>query len=262
MSSRALRRLEQLKATPPNTIPEDASESEDEPAPALKPSLFALLDIPDERGSSGEEAEAEAEEEGEEGKPERTPEPAPSQPVAKKARPKKRKKKGKGKAKAKVDDTQGGGEDEIDCALRQLNLAAPNSASTGGLGEDEKRLASILKIDSRNLDAENEMKKLFGRNALRPGGGDGGGAGEGEAPGRRRGAAGGRALNRGRRNTFMQPKDVWPNSGRGGLGMEIERSDSATGTTTYRFVHSPAYQGVQREFLICVASMGSSPFPV
>lgn len=259
MSSRALRRLEQLKATPPNTIPEDASESEDEPAPAPKPSLFALLDIPDERGASGEEAEAEAEEEGEEGEPERTPEPAPSRPAAKKARPKK-KKKGKGKAKPKVDDAQGGGEDEIDCALRQLNLTAPNPASTEGLGEDKKRLASILKIDSRNLDAENEMKKLFGRNALRPGGGGGGGAGEGEAPGRRRGAAGGRALNRGRRNTFMQPKDEWPNAGRGGLGMEIERSDPATGTT-YRFVHSPAYQGVQREFLICVASMGSPPFP-
>lgn len=250
MSSRALRKLEQLKATPPNAVPEDASESEDEPPPAPKPSLFALLDIPDERDASDEEPEWE-----EEGGAEREPEPAPSKPATKKAKAKK-KKKGKGKAKPKADDAKSGGGDEIDCALRQLDLVAPDTAPTVGRAEDEKSLASVLKVDSRNLDAENEIKRLFGRDALRPGGG----AEEGEAPGRRRGAVGGRALNRGRRNTFVQPKDEWPNAGSGGLGMEIEGSDLAAGTTTYRFVHSPAYQGVQREFLICVASMGSSPF--
>ncbi|KAF8544203.1 transcriptional repressor TCF25-domain-containing protein [Trichophaea hybrida] len=232
MSSRALRKareLELLNASKSDTTPAEVSESEDEPVPAQKPSLFALLGIADERDASVEEEEEEEED----------PEPEPSKPVAKK--PKKKKKKGKGKAKA-------GKEDDID-------------QKSGG----ELPLSSVLKIDSRDLDAGNEMKKLFGKDALRPGDSDG----QGEGGGRRRvavgrlqlvpGAAGGRSLNKGRRNTFVQPKDEWPNVGSGGLGMEIDKdiedSDLTTGITTYRFVHGRAYQSVQREFMICVASM-------
>jgi hypothetical protein len=253
MSSRALRKareLELLNASKSDTTPAEVSESEDEPVPAQKPSLFALLGIADERDTSVEEEEEEEEE----------PEPEPSKPVAKK--PKKKKKKGKGKAKADR-------EDDIDRALRQLNLAAPKITTNSTLLEKsggELPLSSVLKIDSRDLDAGNEMKKLFGKDALRPGDSDG----QGEGGGRRRvavgrlqlvpGAAGGRSLNKGRRNTFVQPKDEWPNVGSGGLGMEIDKdiedSDLATGITTYRFVHGRAYQSVQREFMICVASMG------
>jgi hypothetical protein len=262
MSSRALRKareLELLKTSTSDPTPAEASESEDEPVPAQKPSLFALLNIANERNPSDEEAEEEEEEEEEE---EPEPEPEPLKPVAKKSKKKKKKKKGKGKARA-------GEEDDIDRALRQLNLSTPKNTTTSTLARKsvgEPPLSSVLKIDSRHLDAGNEMKKLFGKDALRLDGGDG----QGEGGGRRRvpagrlqlvpGTAGGRSLNKGRRNTFVQPKEEWPNVGSGGLGMEIDKdiedSDSATGVTTYRFVHSRAYQSVQREFMICVASMG------
>lgn len=69
----------------------------------------------------------------------------------------------------------------------------------------------------------------------------------------------GRATNRlaaiaRRRDLFIQGKEEWPALPFGGLAMEIvERRPN--GVVEYRFVHSTAYQDVQRQFEICVASM-------
>lgn len=260
MSGRAVRKavrkreaeLELLKASTPN-LNSDASESEEEAPAPQKQSLFALLNIPDERDEQDDEEEEEEEEE---------PAPPPKPVAASKKSKNKKKKSAKAKSKVQKED-QGEEEDDIDKALRQLKVSGPGvtaevSEPTAGKDEGHLQLSSVLSIDTRSLDAGNEMKKLFGKDALRPEDGEGAG-------GRRRGAArvqlvpggatGGRSLNKGRKNTFVQPKDDWPNSGSGGLGMEIEDTD-LNGVTTYRFVHSRQYQGVQREFMMCVASMG------
>src|SRR2546423_1833859 len=56
-----------------------------------------------------------------------------------------------------------------------------------------------------------------------------------------------------RKNVFIQGKDTWPRATAGGLGMEVLQK-SAGGTVFYSFVHNAAYQDVQRQFYICVAS--------
>ncbi|CCX32802.1 Similar to Transcription factor 25; acc. no. Q8R3L2 [Pyronema omphalodes CBS 100304] len=253
MSSRALRKareLELLKSNARGPASEEVSESEDdEPAPTAKPSLFALLDIPDERDQDDEDEEAESE-------------PKPEKPVvtASKSKKKNKKKKAKGKAKAAEEDEEKEDDDDIDRALKELSLAPLKKPSQKSTAEpQEQPLSSVLKIDSRNLDAGNEMMRLFGKDALKNIEGDerprGGAARQAGARLQRIPGSGGRALNKGRKNTFVQPKDDWPNSGSGGLGMEIEHSDPETGITYYRFVHSKTYQGVQREFRICVEAM-------
>jgi hypothetical protein len=262
MSGRAVRKAlrqreaELLQAQTPSEV----EESDDEPAIAPpKPSLFALLNIADERDEQDEDDEEEEEPE---------PAPEPVKPLASAKKSKKKKKKAKAKGKAKEEEVEADdGEDDIDRALRQLNIASPGTstpvAGTAEKSQMETPLSAVLKVDSRNLDAGNEMKKLFGRDALRPAD-----TGEAAPGGRRRGrmqmmpgVAGGRALAKGRKNTFVQPKEEWPNAGSGGLGMEIEDSDPATGVTTFKFVHSRQYQGVQREFTMCVASFGKSSSP-
>jgi hypothetical protein len=265
MSGRAVRKaLRQREAELLQAqTPEEFEESDDEPAIAPpKPSLFALLNIADERDEQDDEDDEE--------EPEPVPEPVKPVASAKKSKKKKKAKakaKAKGEGKAKEEVEEDDGEDDIDRALRQLNIASPGTSTpAAGTAEEiqmEVPLSAVLKVDSRNLDAGNEMKKLFGRDALRPD------AGEGAAPGGRRrgrmqmmpGVAGGRALAKSRKNTFVQPKEEWPNAGSGGLGMEIEDSDPTTGVTTFKFVHSRQYQGVQREFTMCVASMGKSSSP-
>ncbi|KAA8910701.1 transcriptional repressor TCF25-domain-containing protein [Sphaerosporella brunnea] len=251
MSGRAVRKaLRQREAELLRAQASDeASEESDEPAPP-KPSLFALLNIADERDEQDDDGEDEEELE---------PAREPPKPIAS-AKKSKKKKKAKGKGKAKKEED---GEDDIDRALRQLNIASPGTSTpasgTSTRGQLEAPLSAVLKVDSRNLDASNEMMKLFGRHALRSTEEIQGTA----AAGARRGGgmrmmpaiAGGRALAKGRKNTFVQPKEEWPNAGSGGLGMEIDDSDMSMGVTTYKFVHSRQYQGVQRQFAICVASM-------
>ncbi|KAG0125288.1 transcriptional repressor TCF25-domain-containing protein [Tuber indicum] len=114
---------------------------------------------------------------------------------------------------------------------------------------------SVLTVEPKNFDANAEMRILFGRAAMpEP---------EGEIfPGRRGGRQRGSMRGRdgrvigGRRNIFVQPKGTaWPNATSVGLGMDVVSVGLDGGPTEFRFVHSTAYQDVQRQFKICVESM-------
>ena len=169
-------------------------------------------------------------------------------------------------------DTKSSNLDEIDSALLALKLKAgshgdSNNQKPNELSPSSKRLYQLLATDSKNLSALNEMKRLFGNSIL-----------EGEieegVPGRRRGRGpqqmdiGGVLAGRNspvskgqglaglalRRNVFMLGKEEWPKATSGGLGMEVVEK-AWDFTTEYRFVHSSAYQDVQRQFYICVESM-------
>lgn len=239
MSGRALRKalrereLAALSQKPENTTQDDEEQDDDAPPPQ-KPSLFALL---------GGEDEPEDEDDEEEVAVEKPIIPKQEEEGTSASSKKKRKKK-KGKSKS-APPVQNAGEDEIDAALRILNLQHKNSGETPDTRVDEgKRLSEILRVDPRNFDAANEMRRLFGRVAID-------GAEEHGTGGRKRAA---RGLT-GRKNTFVQAKEEWPVASSGGLGMETVSTDSDN-VTEFRFVHSRAYQDVQKQFMMCVASMG------
>lgn len=250
---RALRQHEAklLRSADPE-IPCESSESDREiQTTSAKPSLFAILgDVEDADVGVDDEAE-----ENDEAEAVEVEQQSPSQ-TSKKAKKKKRKNKSKGKAQVEKKQENTNQEDDIDRALRQLNIAdsTPLSSTPGNSDSAADPLSSVLRIDTRNLDADNEMKKLFGKHALQLDSGDSGTPGRRRVGGRIPTATGGLAGGR-RKNTFVQAKENWPNAPSGGLGMEIEFSDQTTDVTVFRFVHSLAYQDVQRQFSMCVASM-------
>ncbi|KAI5289768.1 hypothetical protein KEM54_003260 [Ascosphaera aggregata] len=173
--------------------------------------------------------------------------------------------------------------DEIDRALQQLstNDAAKLSPCTGNQRkeptaitrqDDASDLCDLLAIDSRSLNAINEMKKLFGNIVL-----------QNESSSSSRNRRSGRsninqprfALDLGtaltgrfspasqgkdfagaamKRNVLMQSKDDWPWAPSGGLGMEVVEK-RLTGSTLYRLVYHAAYRDVQTQFEMAVESM-------
>jgi len=188
--------------------------------------------------------------------------------ASKPKRPKKKKKKTKSKA---VDDEEqhdnGTEEDEIDAALKALENTSINNkpslaptVSKAAVSETSE-LASLLHIDSKNLDVDNEMRRLFGRAAVtaREDDDDGHARNRGNRRGIVPGARGRGLAQGGKRNVFVQGGEGWPAAGSGGLGMEIvNRNDD--GTIEFQYVHSKAYQDVQRQFMECVKSMGNEFF--
>jgi hypothetical protein len=282
MSSRALRKLQkqreqdqQLASQDAQDAGSDASDSIREPRkPAPKFNAFGLLNAGDEGQDSdqGEEEEEEAPQ---------MPDALPA--LSKPTEPKKKKKKKKGKktpASAKPegkasDDTE---LDDIDRALKELSTtqaAKPQSAQhtpKEDVKDDEltRERDRLLAVDSRNLNAMNEMKKLFGNVVLETRHEDQQNNGTGRRRDRNRQAVDlGRALtgryNRAsggqdlsgiatRKNVLMQGKDEWPRATSGGLGMEVSEK-LQSGVTTFKIVHNTAYNDVQRQFETCVESM-------
>ena len=235
---------------------EESGEEEEEeiqPIPRGKPNLFAML------GGDGDEEEEEGdEEENEEEAAKPTVQPT-SAPISK-SKKKKNKKKNKKKAPSEVEE-----EDEIDRALRLLNPQSPPSPSGTPQPEStttttiDTDLSTLLKIVPKNFDASQEMRRLFGRAAVDTP--DEGGGGAGTPRGARRGAqrggvAPGAQGGRGfvmKKGFFVQPKATWPNAGSGGLGMVVE---GAQERCEFKFVHGTRYQDIQRQFMVCVMSMG------
>ncbi|PWW74163.1 DUF654-domain-containing protein [Tuber magnatum] len=235
MSARARRVLRDQELTSQSQTPGD-SASEDEALVPNKASLFALLGEAEGEDSKGDEEPADEETEKEEGKPEQ-------RPAKKKSRNKKKKKKSKATEAAKDE-----GKSHHD-EFSELAAAEP-----GSLRPRVVPIDSALTVESRNFDANAEMRILFGRAAMPE---PAGGTFQGRGGGRQRGGMRGRdgRIVSSRRNIFIQPKGTWPNATSGGLGMEVVSVGLDGGPTEFRFVHSTAYQDVQRQFKICVESM-------
>ncbi|KXT17034.1 hypothetical protein AC579_4355 [Pseudocercospora musae] len=278
MSSRALRKAqrekeeqERLKQLEQEARALADEEDEDYEPEVIQPrkSAFAMLKEEEEDGPG------EIEEDHEDGSS------TPDEPVtATVPKPSSKKKKKKKKKKAKGGtDTPGQDTDEvdeIDAALKSLstNGKAVGSGTTAvGLVPTVEEASRLLSIDTNNLHAANEMKRLFGRAALEqdhedqqaPAGAAGGnrrqqrrvqqvGLAQALRGQRVVGRSGGLAAMALRRNIFIQGKEEWPVATGGGLGMEVEEK-RVDGTVLYRFVHNSAYQDVQSQFESCVASM-------
>ena len=199
-------------------------------------------------------------------------EPNTSTAPSRRKRRKPKKKKAPQKGTSTDPIVKKGGLDEIDLALRTLRTDNKNGTSHGqteGPSLELRTFYSLLATESKHLNALNEMKKLFGNTVIE-------GEREGNAPAaaRRRGrervqldlgaALMGRnsPVSRGqglaglalKRNIFVPGKEEWPKATSGGLGMEVVEK-AWDFTTEYKFVHGSIYQGVQREFAICVESL-------
>ncbi|KAF8418568.1 transcriptional repressor TCF25-domain-containing protein [Tirmania nivea] len=245
---------------------EEEEEEEKQSIPRGKPNLFAMLG-----GDGDEEVKDEEEDEDEEEAAK------PAVPLTSKSKKKKNKKKNKKKSPSDTTPLQAQvEEDEIDRALRLLDLrpspfpSGPPQTETLQSTTTDTDLLTLLKIDPKNFDASQEMRRLFGRAAVdTPDEGGGGDGGVGTPRGARRGAqrAGmvpgaqvGRRIVM-KRSFFAQPKATWPNAGTGGLGMiVVERGDGDGGAVEeerceFKFVHGTSYQDVQRQFMMCVMSM-------
>ena len=274
MSSRQLRKLqqqrelEQARAKLQEAEGEVEEESENEPAANVsksKPSLFANFAGLEDEAEDEDEDDKEAQSQRELSEPDRNPIPAPRSKKAKK------KKKSKSKPKVVEEEKPENGADEIDAALRELNLKTasnPSAPSQPTLDPEYERVCQLLGINSYRLKVANEMRNLFGRAAVDNHDDAGGPVGRG-ARRRQRGQnqqvdletalKGHHAPGKGlseltlRRNIFIQGKEEWPKGTTGGLTMSALGTLSDDGTQRFKYEHDQNYQQLQERFQHFVA---------
>jgi hypothetical protein len=260
MSSRALRRLQKqqeeeraLQAAQAQEAAESSDEEVAAPAKQTK-SAFAFLDQAEE---DNDEDHDDDDEPAVDAKTRSTLPKASKPSVTDSPQPKTSKK--KKKKKSKGDGTGSGApkpadDEDIDAVLASLAHQSGSTTKDGQTTSQQTDEYALLSIETQHLHAINEMRRLFGRDAIH------------ERPRqpqpniRRRGQ---RMQQEGRgfpavslkRNIFVQGKEEWPRATTGGLGMEIVSKDPTSGVTEYRFVHSTAYQETQRQYELAVASM-------
>ncbi|KAI9202059.1 transcriptional repressor TCF25-domain-containing protein [Polychytrium aggregatum] len=261
MSSRALRKLrdqqrpaEAHAAIPEQSVANDEDDSGDDEViqPAQKSNLFDLL-------GGGDSDSNRNDDDDDDPRPLATvprvaapkPKPVPSSddepeaPVApqapKKSKKSKPKKKKGGKSAAKqeaveaVDDL-----DEIDRTIQEINAkygkvagAAPlAAASSSKQADSSSSLASLLSVDARHMDADAEMRRMFGSKII-----------EEEIKKKR-------YVRMTKKMLFATPRDTWPRIDKIGITMDVLRNED--GCTYYTFVHSKAYQDAQCRFLDCL----------
>ena len=184
----------------------------------------------------------------------------PTQP--KKSRNKKKKKKpAKDKSPAistpleTPSTTTGPDLDEVGRAIQEVSDKYRDTPSPSSASRTMSRKSSILGVSPKHLDADYEMRKLFGKIV------------DAEAKeSRRQGVLGVpprlmnriRAIQPQRKQTLIKAKDEWQvfaTLHKQTLSMEIiEKID---GVTRFRFVHSRRYQQIQMQFFI--AALGGDP---
>jgi len=252
MSSRALRkaqRQQQEEQFHQQADKVDDDVSDEEPAPAGKASIFAMLN---QAAGDDEELDEQGHDDNED-----VDEPVPEhestteiiQPVSSpKSTPKKKKKKKKPKSATPTPDS--------DQDFEFLGKGKPVSTAKGNMNQSTptEELCQLLSVSQQNLHVLNEMKNLFGRDVIEAE------EREARAVAMRARRGGRKAVNyrlatlARRKNIFIQGKEEWPAVSFGGLGMEVVET-KRNGIVEYRFVHSTAYQDVQRQFELCVQSM-------
>lgn len=259
MSSRQLRKLQkqrELEKAQELSAQELEESSEDEAPVVAKPraSLFAALGGDDEQEQDEDEEEQEPE-------PARAPVSEVVQQhenTSKSKKKKKKKKKGKAAPVAEAKDEEKNVEDEIDKAIKELNISTKSVADTSSSSaQSSYRINELLAVNPYNLKAVNEMRNLFGREIM-----SSAEAEEETERNRRRRAPMPREVDletfiRGppgqkklpevslRRNIFIQGREHWPRQTSGGLTMkEVRRADDG-GWTEYAYVHNKDYDAAQ-----------------
>ncbi|KAI1851750.1 hypothetical protein JX265_010984 [Neoarthrinium moseri] len=288
MSTRQLRKLQKQKELQElQSRKEGSDESDDDvPLPTVsrgKPSAFA--------GFAALGGDDDQDDNDDDDDDDQQPQPEPEQEEARietpKASSKKSKKKKKKAKKAAVEEDaptkdQASAQpasregkpddlDEIDQAIRELNLKAQASGSAGAAGatpatEAYERICQLLRTNTQHLKVMNEMRNLFGRDAMRAAQTEE--QEEEQNRTRRRGqqqvrqnvdletflkAAPGKPLPEVtlRRNPFLQGKETWPRASTEGLTMvQINdgKASDRSGTIEFGFAHDTRYNQLETKF--------------
>lgn len=272
MSSRQLRKLQQQREAEQAKLQaqqgEQVEESEEEPTlpTKSKASLFvnlAFLGVEDEEEDEpAENKEVPVDDD------ESDHDPAPTSVSKKPKKPKKKKKKAaKGKEVSLEKDASANDTDDIDAALRELNIkqnsgGGPTKDTAVKVDPEYQRVCTLLGINSQHLKVAHEMRNLFGKGITD--------THEDEPDPARRGGRrrrvqqqnvdletalkGNHPKGKGlpeltlRRNPFIQGKDDWPKSSAGGLTMEMVDNKAADGTIEFKYAYDQSYVTVQRAF--------------
>src|SRR3569833_568588 len=171
--------------------------------------------------------------------------------------------------------------DEIDRALSELKVKS-SAAGSGGqsataTGPNCSQLASLLRINTTHLKVINEMRSVFGREAIE--------AARAEdqpqppAPGARRqprqqqmdletflrttpGQSGGRKMPEAltRRNPFIEWKDTWPRASAGGL--TVQALGDQKDPYEFTFAHDKTYVAMEAAFFSFVQTYQSEQMVV
>ncbi|KAI1506241.1 transcriptional repressor TCF25-domain-containing protein [Biscogniauxia marginata] len=274
MSTRQLRRLQrqrELEAGQAQKAAEDSEASDDAPIQQSKPSIFSSF------AALGDQLDEDDEDEDEnEPVDSTTVAAAPPKQIAspksssKKSSKKKKKKAKKSGAPAKKDKTIARGDvDEIDQALRELGLSkkpgtSGSSDTADSVSKAYERICELLRINTYHLKVINEMRKMFGRDAIV--------TAENEAEEERALAQRQRRPQQQqvdletylqgqpgvalpdvtlRRNPFLPGKNIWPRASTEGLTMKQVRTEHETakfGIVEFGFAHDSAYNDLEKQF--------------
>ncbi|KAG0099132.1 Transcription factor 25 [Podila epicladia] len=140
-------------------------------------------------------------------------------------------KKKKGKAKTMEEMSV----EEFEKSLQQMNQQLGTLSDAGSSSKPVAPLKQLLAVDTRFLDADAEMKKMFGARVVNS-----------EIKDRRYAKITKKAL-------LAQPRGTWPVRKASGLSMEIVDTDREN-VMTFKIAHSDSYQRTQLKFLGAVAS--------
>lgn len=281
MSSRQLRKLrkqQELLTSHKDSADGSDSAPDDDDAPISRPtskpqfSGFAAL-----AGGDDDDDDDEPEPEAQEDNNADATEEAVEEPAVVKKSKKSKKKKKKGK-KAETPAESGkaaGGDgdlDEIDRAIKELKLAPTRELVTAAAGSQtpvktSERLSQLLSINLQHLKVLNEMRRLFGKEAIESA------AAEEDARVaervhelRRRGNGEGvdletflgmQGLKDGmsevvaRRNPFIEGKKRWPKGSAGGLTMTTIGPVNGD-ATEFSFAHDKAYGDLEATFFFLI----------
>ncbi|XP_038070196.1 transcription factor 25-like [Patiria miniata] len=159
-----------------------------------------------------------------------------------KRKKKKKKKRKQADSETKAEDVPEN-EDEIDASVREVNAmlgALPNGRAgqiTHGATAVPMETKAVLAVEHKNLNADNEMRRIFGSNVVR------------QTEQRKRG----RRKAYQRSTWLVNPKAEWPNIGKSGLSMR--QLEIKGGYQYFTLEHSKDYQQVQFQFLDAVESL-------
>ncbi|OLL22115.1 Transcription factor 25 [Neolecta irregularis DAH-3] len=226
MSSRALRWAMQEKemATKAQENIEEEIKDEEEKDELMNtvPNPFALL-------SGIEQPEEESEEEKKVGAPYKMANKQISSPSTTKKSKSKKKKAKKSHCSQSASQEKDTDLELLDQAIAQASFEATTLKPQEETFETRKR--SIFEVDARFLDSEAELRRFFGARVI-----------EGK--------------RRGRVRALVQPDDTWTRIFRGGMTMDLLKTEGAIAYFLFNYSH--AYRDQQRQFLLCARSYDPS----
>lgn len=166
-------------------------------------------------------------------------------------RKKKKKRKKSGKVlSSHTRSSEDNVDDEVERSVREVNkilgevpnkdeIELPTSSRSLLRNRESMILKSILSVQHRNLNPNNELRKMFGRVVH-----------QAELSKRKF-----RGRNHLKTTWLVTPKDNWPPVGKSGLTMKY--TECINGIMFFAFEHSPEYQQVQLQLYTAVSHMSS-----